>query len=145
MATSRQQTRLNIYGNRGSCHGPGTPCFVGRPTPTTAINRLRALPGIEVCGKTGSVQVVAQKEAKKGHLLPMELRDHGWFASFAPRDDPKVVAVVFVEHGEHGASAAAPLAARLAEYWVTKSRGGTPEVLADLAARPVGRAAARAN
>jgi penicillin-binding protein 2 len=101
--------------------------------------------GLDLCGKTGSVQVVGQKEAKKGHLLPEELRDHGWFASFAPRDDPKVVVVVFVEHGEHGASAAAPLAARLAEYWVAKSRGGTPEILAQVAGRPLGRAPARAN
>ena len=103
------------------------------------------VPGLDLCGKTGSVQVVGQKEAKKGHLLPQELRDHGWFASFAPRGDPKVVVVVFVEHGEHGASAAAPLAARLAEYWIAKSRGGTPEILAEVAGRPLGRAAARAN
>jgi penicillin-binding protein 2 len=98
------------------------------------------VPGLDLCGKTGSVQVVGQKEAKKGHLLPEELRDHGWFASFAPRDDPKIVVVVFVEHGEHGATVAAPLAARLAEYWVAKGRGGTPELLAALAARPVGHA-----
>jgi hypothetical protein len=45
-----------------------------------------------------------------------------------------------VEHGEHGATVAAPLAARLAEYWVAKGRGGTPELLAALAARPVGHA-----
>ena len=115
---------------------------VNMPGGTAYASRV---PGLDLCGKTGSVQVVAQKEAKKGHLLPEELRDHGWFASFAPRDDPKIVAVVFVEHGEHGASAAAPLAARLAEYWVAKSRGGTPEVLAEVAARPVGRAKARVD
>ena len=101
--------------------------------------------GLDLCGKTGSVQVVGQKEAKKGHLLPEELRDHGWFASFAPRDDPKIVVVVFVEHGEHGATPPRPLAARLAEYWVAKSRGGAPELLAALAARPVGPARARVN
>ncbi len=115
---------------------------VNMPGGTAYASRV---PGLDLCGKTGSVQVVGQKEAKKGHLLPEELRDHGWFASFAPRDDPKIVAVVFVEHGEHGASAAAPLAARLAEYWVTKCRGATPEVLAEVAARPVGRARARVN
>jgi penicillin-binding protein 2 len=115
---------------------------VNMPGGTAYASRV---PGLDLCGKTGSVQVVGQKEAKKGHLLPEELRDHGWFASFAPRDDPKIVAVVFVEHGEHGASAAAPLAARLAEYWVAKSRGGAPEVLAALAARPVGSARARVN
>jgi penicillin-binding protein 2 len=73
--------------------------------------------GLDLCGKTGSVQVVGQKEARKGHLLPEELRDHGWFASFAPRNDPKIVVVVFAEHGEHGSTAAAPLAAKMAAYW----------------------------
>jgi penicillin-binding protein 2 len=115
---------------------------VNMPGGTAYASRVA---GLDLCGKTGSVQVVGQKEAKKGHLLPEQLRDHGWFASFAPRDDPKIVAVVFVEHGEHGATVAAPLAARLAEYWVTKCRGGTPEVLAEVAARPVGRARARVN
>ncbi|MCM3876111.1 MAG: penicillin-binding protein 2 [Thermoanaerobaculia bacterium] len=115
---------------------------VNMPGGTAFGSRVK---GLDLCGKTGSVQVVGQKEAKKGHLLPEELRDHGWFASFAPRDDPKVVVVVFVEHGEHGSSAAAPLAARLAEYWITKGRGGTPETLAQVAGRPLGRAPARAN
>jgi penicillin-binding protein 2 len=115
---------------------------VNMPGGTAYASRV---PGLDLCGKTGSVQVVGQKEAKKGHLLPEKLRDHGWFASFAPKDDPKIVVVVFVEHGEHGATVAAPLAARLAEYWVAKSRGGKPELLAALAARPVGHARARAD
>ncbi len=86
--------------------------------------------GLDLCGKTGSVQVVGQKEAKKGHLLPEQLRDHGWFIGFAPKDDPQIVVVVFAEHGEHGASAAAPLAAKMAEYWVAKRRATAPPVLA---------------
>ena len=83
-----------------------------------------------MCGKTGSVQVVGQKEAKKGHLLPEQLRDHGWFIGFAPKDDAQIVVAVFAEHGEHGASAAAPLAAKMADYWVTKRRAGPPPVVA---------------
>jgi penicillin-binding protein 2 len=90
--------------------------------------------GLDFCGKTGSVQVVGQKEAKKGHLLPEQLRDHGWFIGFAPKDDPQIVVAVFAEHGEHGASAAAPLAAKMAHYWVTKRRGGPPPVLAQAGA-----------
>ncbi len=86
--------------------------------------------GLDLCGKTGSVQVVGQKEAKKGHLLPEQLRDHGWFIGFAPKDDPQIVVAVFAEHGEHGSSAAAPLAARMAEYWVTKRRASPPPVVA---------------
>ncbi len=84
------------------------------------------MPGLDLCGKTGSVQVVGQKDTKKADLLPEELRDHAWFAGFAPRTDPKVVVVVFVEHGEHGASAAAPLAARMAAYVVGHEGTGAP-------------------
>lgn len=68
------------------------------------------LAGLELCGKTGSVQVVAQKDTKKEGSLPFEKRDHAWFIGFAPKQDPKIVVAVFVEHGQHGASAAAPLA-----------------------------------
>ncbi|HEV8268674.1 MAG TPA: penicillin-binding transpeptidase domain-containing protein, partial [Thermoanaerobaculia bacterium] len=76
--------------------------------------------GLDICGKTGSVQVVGQKDTKKAHLLPEELRDHGWFVGFAPRKDPKLVVVVFAEHGEHGATAAAPLAAKLFDAYLNR-------------------------
>jgi penicillin-binding protein 2 len=86
--------------------------------------------GFDLCGKTGSVQVVGQKDTKKAHLLAYELRDHGWFAGFAPRDDPKIVVVVFVEHGEHGASAAAPLAASLVKQYLDRPAPGKPTLTA---------------
>ncbi len=78
------------------------------------------VPDLDICGKTGTVQVVGQKDTKKAHLLPDHLKDHGWFAAFAPRDDPKIVVVVFVEHGEHGNSAAAPLAAKLCAAYLKR-------------------------
>ena len=93
------------------------------------------VPGIDLCGKTGSVQVVGQKDTKKEHLLPEQLRDHGWFAGFAPRKDPKIVVVVFAEHGEHGATAAAPLAAKMAALYL-KGTSGTPEAPRPLAPEP---------
>lgn len=67
--------------------------------------------GLDVCGKTGTVQVVAQSGWKQ--KLPFKLKDHAWFASFAPKDDPQMVVVVFVEHGGGGGSDAAPLAKNL--------------------------------
>ena len=97
--------------------------------------------GLDLCGKTGSVQVVAQKEARKGHFLPEQLRDHGWFIGFAPKDDAQIVVAVFAEHGEHGASAAAPLAAKMAEYWVTKRRASPPPVIAQAGAAAPARGA----
>lgn len=89
---------------------------VNAPGGTAYASRVA---GLDVCGKTGSVQVVGQKDTKKAHLLPEQLRDHGWFAGFAPRNDPKIVVVVFVEHGEHGASAAAPLASELIRAYLS--------------------------
>ncbi len=88
---------------------------VNRPGGTAYRYRVE---GLDICGKTGTVQVVGQKEAKKAHLLPEKLRDHAWFAAFAPREDPKIVVVVFVENGMHGSSAAAPLAAHLIEAYL---------------------------
>lgn len=71
--------------------------------------------GLDVAGKTGTVQVIAQKTWTDSHTLPFEQRDHAWFASFAPADQPRLVVVVFIEHGGKGSAAAAPLAKKLYE------------------------------
>jgi penicillin-binding protein 2 len=66
--------------------------------------------GLDISGKTGTVQVVAQHGWVKGASLPYRSRDHAWFASFAPRDNAQMVVVVFIEHGGHGGTESAPLA-----------------------------------
>jgi penicillin-binding protein 2 len=71
--------------------------------------------GLNIAGKTGSVQVIAYSGWIKATSLPFKFRDHAWFASFAPADDPQMVAVVFVEHGGAGGADAAPLAKLLYE------------------------------
>ena len=71
--------------------------------------------GLNIAGKTGSVQVIAYSGWIKATSLPFKFRDHAWFASFAPADNPQVVAVVFVEHGGAGGADAAPLAKVLYE------------------------------
>jgi penicillin-binding protein 2 len=71
--------------------------------------------GLNVAGKTGSVQVIAYAGRVKASALPFKFRDHAWFASFAPADNPQMVVVVFVEHGGAGGADAAPLAKLLYE------------------------------
>jgi penicillin-binding protein 2 len=71
--------------------------------------------GIDVAGKTGTVQVVAQEGWVRADDLPFKFRDHAWFASYAPKDNAELVVVIFVEHGGHGGSDAAPLARILYE------------------------------
>ncbi len=74
-----------------------------------------AVAGVEVAGKTGTVQVVQQKSWVENEDLPFEQRDHGWFASIASAGERQLVVVVFVEHGGRGSRVAAPLARLLYE------------------------------
>jgi penicillin-binding protein 2 len=74
------------------------------------------LPGADIAGKTGSVQVIGQKVRTKAESLPFKYRDHGWFTSFAPESDPRLVVSVFCEHGGSGHTAA-PIAKALYEKW----------------------------
>ncbi|MCB1034448.1 MAG: penicillin-binding protein 2 [Acidobacteria bacterium] len=81
------------------------------------------LDGLDIAGKTGTVQVVAQNTWVDSKTLPPDQRDHAWFASFAPSQAPELVVVVFVEHGGKGSEAAAPIARALYEkYFEAKHR-----------------------
>jgi penicillin-binding protein 2 len=87
------------------------------------------LPGIVVGGKTGTAQV-AQVKGKmiKSEDLPYEIRDHAWFAAFAPVEDPRICVVAMVEHGGHGGSAAAPIVkAVMQEFFRTLAAKPSPE------------------
>jgi penicillin-binding protein 2 len=61
------------------------------------------IPGIEIAGKTGTAQLVANSRAERG-------QDNAWFAAFAPANDPQYVVVVMIEHGGKGGEVAAPIA-----------------------------------
>lgn len=82
--------------------------------------RTARLPGLEIAGKTGTVQVVSQEARIESEDLPFEQRDHAWFASYAPAHDPELVVVVFVEHGGSGSRTAAPVARAVYEEFLEK-------------------------
>lgn len=69
------------------------------------------LPDVLIAGKTGTAQVVriGQVRTKEADMDYFS-RDHAWFASFAPANDPELVVVVLNEHGGHGGTDAAPAA-----------------------------------
>ncbi|GAB4300983.1 MAG: penicillin-binding protein 2 [Desulfuromonadia bacterium] len=64
---------------------------------------------VKVAGKTGTSQVVKQRNRQRGDI-PYQYRDHALFVAFAPYDRPEIAVAVVVEHGEHGGGAAAPIA-----------------------------------
>ena len=55
------------------------------------------IPGIEVCGKTGTAQ-------NRG-------KDHSAFMGFAPMNNPKIAIAVYVENGGFGAVYGVPIGA----------------------------------
>lgn len=67
--------------------------------------------GLDIAGKTGTAQVIAQSGWFSTAGLPFMQRDHAWFVSYATKETPQMVVAVFVEHaGQHGGTDAAPLA-----------------------------------
>lgn len=70
------------------------------------------LPGLDVCGKTGTVQ--------NPHG-----RDHSVFMGFAPKEDPKIAICVYVENAGFGAQVAVPLGAMVLERYL---RGESDEI-----------------
>jgi penicillin-binding protein 2 len=65
------------------------------------------IPGIEVCGKTGSAQRASRQFAQNSE--DPRLLDDGWFVGFAPCHEPEIVVSVLYENGLHG-SWASPIA-----------------------------------
>ena len=71
-------------------------------------------------GKTGTAQVFSLKGDKYDHKKTAErLRDHAWFIAYAPADNPKIALAVLVENGGFGASAAAPIARQVLDFYLT--------------------------
>ncbi len=71
---------------------------------TQGTARLANIPGIELCGKTGTSE-------NRG-------KDHSVFFAFAPKENPKIAIAVYVENGGFGGSIAAPIASLMIEKYI---------------------------
>lgn len=78
---------------------------VNQPNGTAWYSRI---PGIEMCGKTGTVQNPHGK-------------DHSVFVAFAPRENPKIAIAVVVENAGFGSTWSAPIASLMVEKYLTDS------------------------
>jgi penicillin-binding protein 2 len=83
--------------------------------------RARNKDGVRVAGKTGTAQVVSRKGRSEESSSAWYLdRSHGWFAGFAPADDPQVAFAVLVEHGGSGGASAAPIATSVMQQYLSE-------------------------
>ena len=72
---------------------------------STATNAR--IPGIRICGKTGTVQNPHGK-------------NHSTFIAFAPKENPQIAIVVYVENSGYGATYAAPVASLMVEKYLNR-------------------------
>ena len=75
---------------------------------------------VNISGKTGTTQVVRGDIGKE--VIPEKFKDHAWFVAFAPEDNPQIAVAVFVEHGGHGSTGAAPIAKRIIETYFDQAQ-----------------------
>ena len=87
--------------------------------------------GRDVAGKTGTAQVISNEGKARAKGSGADLRDHGWFVFFAPKDNPELSGVIFAEHGEHG-YLGAPIAKHVIETYYAKKEGQPLPKLAPL-------------
>ena len=73
---------------------------------TYGTGRHHKIPGVEMCGKTGTVD--------NNHGRP-----HSLFIGFAPKEEPKIAIAVVVENSGFGATWAAPMASLVMEQYLT--------------------------
>ncbi|RYF90519.1 MAG: penicillin-binding protein 2 [Chitinophagaceae bacterium] len=74
--------------------------------------RYAQVPGVVVCGKTGTVE-----NSYKG----VKQKDHAFFAAFAPRDNPQIAIAVICENAGFGSTSAAPIASLMIEKYLKDS------------------------
>jgi penicillin-binding protein 2 len=79
--------------------------------------RAANLPGLDVCGKTGTAQ-------NRG-------KDHSAFMGFAPMDNPKIAVSVYVENGGWGATYGVPIGALIIEKYLNGKLSPQSEVKAN--------------
>jgi penicillin-binding protein 2 len=77
------------------------------------------IPGRDVAGKTGTAQVISNRGRLAARGSERDLRDHGWFVFFAPKENPQIAGVIFGEHNEHG-YLGAPIAKHVIETYFAK-------------------------
>ena len=73
------------------------------------------VPGIIVCGKTGTVE---------NYYKGVKQKDHAFFAAFAPRENPRIAIAVICENAGFGSTSAAPIASLMIEQYLERFHSG---------------------
>ncbi len=79
------------------------------------------LPGIEICGKTGTAQVIsAQGLTRVSGGNRAEFRNNAWFVGYAPRRNPEIVISILVQESAQHGGAFAPIVRDMVKAYYDK-------------------------
>lgn len=93
----------------------------------SGTGRGSKVPGIVICGKTGTVENYA---SIKGQLVKQP--NHSFFCAFAPRENPQIAIMCVVENsGRFGGTYAAPIVSLMIEKYINDSIATNRKALAD--------------
>jgi penicillin-binding protein 2 len=77
----------------------------------------------DVCGKTGTSQVVglpSDEKARRLKQMALRFKDHALFVCFAPYKNPEIAVVVVMENAGGGGTVAAPIARKIIDAYFSK-------------------------
>ncbi len=106
-------TEPSVLYNVMSTQTAGAIKLMMREVVKSGTGKSAAIEGVNVAGKTGSAEneLTAEGEAK----------NHAWFISFAPVENPKIAVAVILEYsGTTGGGSAAPIARELMKAYLKK-------------------------
>lgn len=90
---------------------------------TKGTGKVAILPGVEVCGKTGTVENFALLNGQR-----TKLDNHSVFVCFAPKDNPRIAIAVVVQNSGYGATWAGPIASLMMEKYLKDSISGAARI-----------------
>ncbi|HEV7333442.1 MAG TPA: penicillin-binding protein 2 [Flavisolibacter sp.] len=93
---------------------------------TSGTARSAAIPGVNICAKTGTAQNFTMLRGKK-----VELNENSMFVAFAPRENPKIAIAVVVENAGYGSTAAGPIASLMIEKYLNDTLSTASQKKAD--------------
>jgi penicillin-binding protein 2 len=79
----------------------------------SGTGKLLNVPGIEICGKSGTAENFTRLNGKK-----TQLTDHSIFVAYAPKEEPKIAIAVLVENGYYGSTWAGRITSLMIEKYL---------------------------
>ncbi len=79
----------------------------------SGTGKLLKIPGVEICGKSGTAENFTKINGKK-----TQLTDHSIFVAYAPKNDPQIAIAVLVENGYYGSTWAGRISSLMIEKYL---------------------------